>query len=146
MLTIIERLLADIASVSEDDMKRGERHITPVDANEKPLGVIHNEAARKLWALSYRIQLEAGDRAYRSKLAATDDEAKALALEGMALVEYAALARKVFWAQIKEDVGTGSAYALGEDENGIGIRSGWMVVSTKANPADALVKKILGIE
>lgn len=141
-LAVLEEIQKELSAVSEADMRRAERTLGAQRDGEKPLGTIHNIEARRLWALANLFEARGMQEALRGKYSCDSDEevadATRLALRFGAIEK---LARELFWLQAKEDIG-GEAWT---SDGGIGLRSGWMLVSIPKPQVPEVLTRLIGL-
>lgn len=125
-LTILSEIDTACAGMSDIDIRRAERVLVAIQNDEKALGRLHNESLKKLWSLSHHYDIQ-------GKLAAISvqqaDNAEAAMVAGHQLErsnELEHVCQELFWIQVKDEIGASAR----EVEVGLGIREGWMVVST----------------
>ena len=135
MIELLTTMEADFARLGEPDIRRAQRSLSKIQPGEKALGVIHNEALKKMWVLASHYEGVA-------KRAAIDVEHKAETEEEsqelkQCLCRFTALediARNLFWSQAKDDIG-----AWGRSGS-IALREDWMLVSfTTESPSLAAI-------
>lgn len=133
-LSVIEELQQEYDAVNDADVRRAERNLGPPGENEKPLGMIHSEAIRKLWATGLKIQKRSLTALIEAMFGADDDEGtREITREAARLECLASLARDICWASAKVDIG-GEAWT----SPNIGMRAGWMLVAAQSKPPRAL--------
>lgn len=141
LLTVWSEISEAFDRVTEPDIRRVQRTLQPVRPNENPLGVLHNEALKKLWALAHRFDALSKQAVLDAQhKAETDDEASALRQQAARFSELEEIARDLFWCQAKDDIGSW------EHSGVIGIREGWMLVCGPAptKSIEAILGGIIG--
>lgn len=138
-LAVLAEIHADLEKITEKDIQRVQLRLTQVQPNEKPLGTLHDETLKKLWALSERYH--GLTHRYENEIK-FDADTKEQALELEKQVQRAASLREIvknlFWAQAKDDIGGGTWTA-----DGIGLRADWMVVGTAGSPIQSMLGAIV---
>lgn len=139
LLTVWSEISEAFDQVTEADIRRVQRGLHPVRTNENPLGVLHNEALKKLWALAHRFDALSKQAVLDAEhKAETDDQAKELRQQALRYDALEEVARDLFWAQAKDDLGVWDHSRAGS----IGIREDWMLVC--GPPPTKGIEAILG--
>lgn len=137
LLTVWEEITEAFNQIEGPAVRRVQGKLGAMKDDERPLGVIHNESLKRLWALADVFEGRSSQAVVdKEHKAETDDEKEAFQC---AAVRYSALedfVRNLFWCQAKDDIG-----AWGHTGR-IGLRADWMLVC--APSADPL-KGVLGL-
>jgi hypothetical protein len=129
-LPILEELAASFQEITDEDLRRCERHMRPATDAEAKLGVVHNLELRRLWALSFVLQCRSAEENLYAEAKCHSETEAAYHREGAARADALGdCVKELFWTQAREDIG-GEAWQA----KNLGIRSGWMLV---ARPAQA---------
>lgn len=127
-----------LARITDEDVIRIGNRLADSEVGDAPLGAIHSEEARKLWALALHFEKAAVMQAVKGKFdAGTKEELEQLAETGAQYASMEECTRNLFWLIVKTDIG-GKAWR----SNQISVRSGWMLVATGAKRPS--LKKMLG--
>ena len=129
--TLIE-IEATLDQVTEADVRRAEMHLGAIEQGETSLGTIHDPDAHRMWAAAEKFQRIEAETLLKLKFEVDtlDDQAR-LASEGARAHSVESLCRDIFWIMVKDAIGQDAWTA-----SGIGVRSGWLLVTT-ASPPDA---------
>lgn len=117
--------MKDIESMLEattpEQIERCGAKLDKQENGEKPLGVIHNEFARKLFTVSSYAKGRAAVFGLETSMAADKVERKRLKIETMKMTNIADITREIFWDLVRRDMD------IWKDT--IGVRRGWMMVA-----------------
>lgn len=140
ILPLLEEIQAAFASVTVADIDRAARSMQPSAEGESKLGAVHSIEARKIYALrfKYRLQAEEAELAMRSK-ASNQEEADLWNEQRARLAQIADCLDEWFWCQVRDDIG-GKAWSA----TSVGIRSGWMLVSTPPKTVPSFLSSMFG--
>jgi hypothetical protein len=133
MVPIIEEVNAELAKITDGDVRRVERGMPAQRDCEEILGILHSEEARRLYTLSGMLATRAAGIVIEARLNANSEEeekAAHYAFERMQAI--AKLILEIFETQARDDLG-GKAWC-----HRISVRSGWVVVVRK-DPRDAFL-------
>lgn len=126
-LPILEELAREWAAITIEDIERAGLHLTPISPTDTKLGVLHSEEVRRTWALKNKMRsryVEA--RLYAENKAMGEEEVKLYLEQAHRFDVLEDCLGELFWAQAKDDIG-GKAW----ESKSVGVRSGWMFVSSK---------------
>lgn len=137
LLTVLEEINRTFEEINDRDIRRVQRGLNKTAPSEKPLGVIHNEALKRLWALADRYRGEIMQAMLDAHRADTDEQAQELRERALRCVGIEEVVRDLFWAQAKDDIGAWSG------TGSTGIREDWMLVRMEAKQSPSLAA-ILG--
>ena len=147
LLTAMEEIERDFATVGESDVRRVQRNLDKILSQEKPLGALHSDAVKRLWALAERYEVAgkqaALDAAHKTD---TEEQREALMRSAMRLCALERLVRDLFWIQSQDDIGDA---AWGLSNGAVGVRADWMLVYVPSPPqsfSDFLGKILHGRE
>jgi hypothetical protein len=139
-LPILEELGQAWEAVTVADIERTARNMAECAEGERKLGTIHNDGARRTWALVEQMGAKCAEAKLYARARANSEE------EGKYYMELAARfdamqdsLAQLFWAQAKDDVGS----AAWDTSFGVGVRSGWMMVAL-ARPAMPAFTELFG--
>lgn len=139
-LDVLEAAFLAVSKVTDDHINRAESKLGEIRPNEKPLGTIHNAAAKRLWVGWQIIQAMSLESKAKSKLADNDADENLLHAEYHKLDKLADLVEELFWLQARSDMGQ---LADCEGSGGVSLRKGWMMVMIGAPPGPAaLIRKL----
>jgi hypothetical protein len=139
-LTVWADFVHHFEQINDRDILRVQRNLNKMRPDEKPLGVLHSEALKNLWVLADRYEGLAQQAVIDSEhKAETDEQAKELKQHGVRYAALEEIARSLFWAQAKEDIGAWGGSGC------IGVREDWMMVSAphKGSTLHALLAGII---
>jgi hypothetical protein len=124
------------AAMTQVDIDRAGRNLTPANAGESAIGTIHSEEARRLWATANYFDGLAHSYINRSKFEA---RSQGEANEFEALAQYnnslESICRNLFWVEVKQN-------ANAWQHDGVGIRADWMLVARPGSPLQGLLDKL----
>lgn len=125
ILTVIAELRSGFETVNDSDIRRVQRGLQKMQATEKPLGTIHNEALKKMWALANNYDVASKQAVLDSQKADSEEQAVELRNQACRYAALEELARDVFWVQAKDDIGA----AAWQHPGAVGVREDWMLVA-----------------
>lgn len=139
LLTVWEEISEAFHKVDETAIRRVQRNLGKVKDGERPLGVLHNENLKKLWALADEFDSMSKQALIDAMhKAETDEQANSLQGQANRWDALEDVVRELFWCQAKDDIG---AWGL---EGTIGIRADWMLVHAPGR-GKALMQALAGI-
>jgi hypothetical protein len=138
LLTVWAEIARDFEEINDKDIRRAQRNLGKMLPEEKPLGALHSEAVKKLWALSQRYEGAAKQAALDgSHKAETDEQTREYQERAQRLAALEEIVRDLFWTQAKDDAG-----GWDRTSGAIGLRADWMlVISPDRRPT---IQTILG--
>jgi len=136
--TLIE-IEAALGEVTEAEVGRAEMHLDAIGKGETSLGTIHDPDAHRMWATAEKFQRIEAEGLIKLKFEVdTLDDQTRLASESARAHSMESLCRDIFWIMARD--------AIGQDawnSSSIGVRSGWVLVTTTAPPNPGAVLKAL---
>ncbi len=137
-LPVLDEIFADLALVSEVDVKRAERELIPTIQGETEIGTLHSMEMRRLWALA-RSYAHKGEMATtRAKFECdTEFEETKVSDEAERFEWLKMTVLSLFWAQVRRDM---PAWGV----NRIDLRADFMVVEKPDMPNRANIVSLLG--
>ena len=141
MLTMLEEIMRDIDSVTPEEIIAAEVRLTDYEPGERPLGVAHNNQARACWALAQRYSRQCAELLVEARYGLDRDPTPGVQRANRCDT-MSDFVKELFWLQVREDIGVEAWYhprAKGSlEKHGIGLRSGWMLVSIAPDPSEKL--------
>lgn len=136
-LTVWVEIVRDFEDIKEPEIRRVQRNLGPARSGETPLGALHSEALKRLWALATRYDGLSKQAVIDSEhKAETEAEANEFHIRAARFVALEDITRSLFWTQAKDDIGAWDSAGT------VGVRADWMLVSS-AGPR-AQIAEILG--
>jgi len=141
MLDIMVEVENELEQITDADVLRSASHLNEIEEGEVPLGTIHDPAAYRLWSLAEKYQYREVMALAAAKFQADTVEArKAAEVEQARHHAVEEVVKNLFWITAKDAIGA-EAWAA----HGVGIRAGWMLVTTPPSQPDRLVSAIAGL-
>lgn len=139
-LTVLGEIHEDWAVITDADIRRVQRRLEKIQPNEKPLGTLHDEALKKMWALAERYeglsQVLLNDANFTAD---TEEQTAELLQKSKRYSSLGEIVRNAFWCQAQDDIGA-AAWQPGQD---IGLRADWMLVSVQGGPLPRILSGIV---
>jgi hypothetical protein len=130
LLTVWAEIAHDFGEINDQDIRRAQWNLGKMLPEEKPLGALHSEALKKLWALAQRYEGAAKQAALDSAhKAETEEEKRDWQERAQRLASLEEVVRDLFWTQAKDDAG-----GWGRTSGAIGLRADWMLVLAPDRP------------
>jgi hypothetical protein len=124
------------AAITQVDIDRAARSLTPAQPGESAIGTIHSEEARRLWATAAYFDGISHGYLNRMKFEARSkgesDEFEALAQYNSSLES---ICRELFWVEVKQG-------ANAWNHPGVGVRADWMMVARSKSIISGLLEKL----
>lgn len=140
-LPIVAELGGGWVVVTDADVKRVGDMLPEMESGEEPLGVIHSEEARKLWAMADLFDRLSTEAFLASKFHSTTKEQATEWTEAAKRHEaFEEITRALFWTVARSDIG-GKAWG----STTLIVRSGWMVVATSKRQSLASIMARMGV-
>lgn len=125
-LQIIPEIADTYANITEEHILRLGGRLPPALPNDKNLGTVHNEAARRMWTVADYYDRLSCQWSLKAKFDGTSPEESAeFVRQSSRFAGFEHVARQLFWLSVKDDIG-GRAWTSNE----IGVRAGWMIVAS----------------
>ena len=137
--TVISEIEDNLKVIGEVDIRRVQRVLEKPEPDEKPLGTLHNETLKKLWALANHYRAKAHQAELDvSASADSEEEAEDLKIKSMRFTALEEAVRQLFWIQAQDDIGIWQSRS-------IGLRADWLLVSVPDRPEEVIGKLLGGI-
>ncbi len=128
-----------LTEITERQIERDGGKIDKPSKNDRPLGPLTSDLAKRLYCACNIIKAKSIEAAARAKIAIEDHEEKALLAEAKQLDQLADLAREFLWYEVRS--------SADHWNGGIGIRHGWVVVEPPENDNQPpeFIKRLLNL-
>lgn len=140
MSSWIKLLPLELSQIEEDEIIEPETEVKR--SAERVVGEMSIDLKRIY--TRWRILFESADRAIlEAKYSRKKEQQKELIARALELHEKAEAMEKIFWISIKDEFGLWGL--IDNDENSVGVRKGFKVVSFKQDPSEALRDFLRGL-
>ena len=138
--TVMSEIEAALMRVGESDVRRVQRVLPAVQPDDKPLGTIHDEELKRMYALAHLYDHDS-DQALLDSTAKADslEEAAELHQKAHRSQGLAKICQLLFWTGARDAIGLGTW-----PSGNITLRENWMLVAApkRENPFEMLIAEI----
>lgn len=137
-VTIYNDLRDRLLKISPEQVAAAERRLTKIEPRESELGTIHSDVTRALYTLWITLRAESVLEAAKAGNQIDETAEKDHIQQAAVLDMFSDVARELFWAQAKLDVGF-------HEQTTVGVRTGWTMVKKIEEPGPgAMFARIMG--